>query len=253
MRTLKTRLEGLDGRVRRRAEPTPREGDSHAFAPLATGVVHDLYAAAPADVAAVTAFGLGLALQAAMGRPLIWGLHDMTAQEAGRPYAPGLNEMGLRPDDMLLVRARDIQSLLSVGEEALRNPAVGAVLLSAWGEARAANLTSSRRLALAARKGKATLFLTRVAAEPAPSAAETRWSVRAAASAPMEANAPGRPAFSATRLRHRGGGAPRTWTLEWDHERRVFVESAPLSGGLVSLAAQRPAGAGDTDIARRIA
>lgn len=215
--------------------------------------LHDLYAASPADGVTLNAFGLGLAVEAAEGRPVVWGLHDMAAQETGRPYAPGLNEIGLRPDDLLLVRARDMQTLLAVCEEALRSPAVGAVLLSAWGESKAMSLTASRRLALAARAGEATLFLARTAAEPAPSAAESRWSVRAVASTPFEANAPGRPAFSATRLRHRGGGAPRTWTLEWDRERRVFVEPAPLPGGLVPLAAQRPAGARDTDIARRIA
>lgn len=223
------------------------------LATFAKQAVHDLYAASPTDLAALNAFGLGLSIETAAGRPVVWGLHDMIAQESGRPYAPGLSEMGLRPEDLLLVRARDIPTLLAVGEEALRSPAVGAVLLSAWGEAKAMNLTVSRRLALAARSAKATLFLARAAAEPVPSAAESRWSVRAVASNPLEANAPGRPAFSATRLRHRGGGAPRTWTLEWDRERRAFVEPTPLSGGLVPLAAQRPASARDTDIARRIA
>jgi len=220
---------------------------------LTRQTLHDLYAVSPVDEVTLNAFGLGLVVEAAAKRPVVWAFHEMAAQEAGRPYAPGLNEMGLLPRDLLLVRVRDIQTLLAVGEEALRSPAVGAVLLSAWGEAKAMNLTASRRLALAARSGGATVFLARAAAEPAPSAAETRWSVRAVASTPLEANAPGRPVFSATRLRHRGGGAPRTWTLEWDRERRVFVEPAPLSGGLVSLAAQRPAGARDPDIARRIA
>ncbi|WP_428156254.1 ImuA family protein [Brevundimonas sp.] len=200
----------------------------------------------------INAFGLGAALQAAEGRIIIWGLHEMMGLEAGRPHGPGLHEMGLSPSEMLLVRAPDIQTLLVIGEEALRTPAVGAVLLSAWGEARAFSLTASRRLALAAENGGATLFLARAGAVPSPSAAETRWSVQAAASAPLEGGAPGRPSFSATLLRRRGGGEPRTWTLEWDRDARSFREPAPLSGAVVPLAAQRPAEAWDAS-GRRVA
>jgi protein ImuA len=240
--TLKTRLEALDRSGGRRVETAIREaGDG--FAPLAGGVLHDLYAAAPADAVAVNAFGLGMALRAAAGRPIVWALHEMMGQEAGRPHGPGLHEMGLSPRDLLLVRARDVQALLAVGEEALRSPAVGAVLLSAWGEAKAFSLTASRRLALAAETGGATLFMARAGADPCPSAAETRWSIASCASEPLEGGAPGRPSFSATLLRRRGGGGTGTWIMEWDREQRTFRPPAPLSGGLVPLAAQRPAAA----------
>jgi protein ImuA len=238
--TLKTRLEALDRYGGRRAEPTAYDRNDDAFAPVTTGVLHDLYAAAPADAVAVNAFGLGMAIRAASGRPVVWGLHEMMGQEAGRPHGPGLHEMGLSPRDLLLVRTRDVQTLLTVGEEALRSPAVGAVLLSAWGEARAFSLTASRRLALAAETGGATLFLARAGALPCPSAAETRWSVASWASEPLEGGAPGRPSFSATLLRRRGGGATGNRIMEWDREQRTFRSPAPLSGGLVPLAAQRP-------------
>jgi len=112
---LKTRLEVLDRAGGRRVETVAREGDDDVFAPLATGVLHDLYAAAPADAVAVNAFGLGMALRAAAGRPIVWGLHEMMAQEAGRPHGPGLHEMGLSLRDLLLVRTRDVQTLLAVG------------------------------------------------------------------------------------------------------------------------------------------
>ena len=215
-------------------------------------VLHDLYAETPADATAVNAFGLGLALRAAEGRAIVWGLHEMMGREAGRPHGPGLHEMGLAPSDVLLVGVRDIQTLLTVGEEALRTPAVGAVLLSAWGEAKALSLTASRRLSLAAETGGGTLFLARAGAVPAPSAAESRWSVRAAASVPLEGGAPGRPSFSATLLRRRGGGAPKTWIMEWDRDGRVFRDPAPLSGALVPLVAPRPAAASGTG-ERRVA
>lgn len=240
---LKTRLEALDRSSGRRVEAVVREGGDDAFAPLATGVLHDLYAAAPADAVAVNAFGLGMALRAAAGRPIVWALHEMMRQEAGQPHGPGLHEMGLAPHDLLLVRARDVPALLAVGEEALRSSSVGAVLMSAWGEAKAFSLTASRRLALAAETGGATLFLARVGADPCPSAAETRWSISSCASEPLEGGAPGRPSFSATLLRRRGGGGTGTWIMEWDREQGSFRAPAPLSGGLVPLAAQRPAAA----------
>jgi len=243
---LKTRLEALDRAGGRRVGAGARAGGDDAFAPLATGVLHDLYAAAPADAVAVNAFGLGMALRAAAGRPIVWGLHEMMAQEAGRPHGPGLHEMGLSPRDLLLVRARDVQTLLAAGEEALRSPAVGAVLLSAWGEAKAFSLTASRRLALAAETGGGTLFLARAGAPPCPSAADTRWSVASCASKPLEGGAPGRPSFSATLLRRRGGGATGTWIMEWDREQRTFRPPAPISGGLVPLVAQRPAATSGT-------
>lgn len=242
------RLEALKAQLatlERRNGPVRATGavqtDDDLSALTATGGVHDLYAGAEADAVSVNAFGLGLALKAANGRPLVWGLHEAVAREGGWPHGPGLNEMGLKPEYLLLVRARDIQTLLSIGEEALRSPAVGAVLLSAWGEAKALTLTASRRLALAAEAGGGTLFLARIAGTPAPSAAETRWSVAAATSEPLEAGAPGRPSFSVALLRRRGGGAPRTWIVEWDRDGRRFCPPAPLSGDLVPLAAERRA------------
>ena len=235
---LEARLETLNRTGGRRVGAPPCVPDD-AFAPLAAGVMHDLYAAAPADAVAVNAFGLGMALRAAAGRPIVWALHEMVAQEAGRPHGSGLHEMGLSPRDLLLVRTRNVQTLLAVGEEALRSAAVGAVLLSTWGEAKAFNLTASRRLALAAETSGATLFLARAGAVPCPSAAETRWSIASCASEPLEGGAPGRPSFSATLLRRRGGGATGTWIMEWDREQRTFRAPAPLSGGLVPLVAQR--------------
>lgn len=65
---LKTRLEALDRAGGRRVGAGVRAGSDDA-APLATGVLHDLYAATPADAVTVNAFGLGMALRAAAGGP----------------------------------------------------------------------------------------------------------------------------------------------------------------------------------------
>lgn len=205
--------------------------------------VHEFYAASSADAVTVNGFCLGMALSRTPGRGLVWAVHERGAGENGRPHGSGLHEMGLSPDEVMLVRVGDIRTLLGVGEDALRTRGVGTVLLSAWGEDRAFNLTASRRLSLAAGNNGKRLFLARAGAAPHPSAAESRWSVRSAPSTPLEGGAPGRPAFSATLLRSRAGASPATWIMEWDREGRSFVEPAALSGSVAPVAAQRPAAA----------
>ncbi len=197
--------------------------------------LHDIHAETAADAVAAHAFALGLAVRATQARPLAWVFQNLAGQETGGLYGPGLNEWGLRPENVLVVRVRDATALLAAGEEALKSGAVGAVLMSGWGEARAMTLTASRRLALAARAGGSTAFVVRAAAAVTPSAAETRWSVRSALSTGLEAEAPGRPAFVAALTRSRQGAAPTEWTLEWDRETRSFAEPAPLSGRRVSV------------------
>lgn len=203
--------------------------------------VHEFYAESSADAATVSGFGLGAGLSTSSGGDLVWAIHDLTGMEIGRPHGPGLHQMGIAPEAVLVVRARDVRTLLGVGEDALRTDGIGSVLLSAWGEDRAFNLTASRRLSLAAQTGGKRLFLARAGASPQPSAAKSRWSVRSKASTALVGDAPGRPAFAVTLLRHRKGANLQTWMMEWDRDTRSFVEQTALPGGLVSLAAQRSA------------
>ena len=197
--------------------------------------LHDIHAQTAADAVAANAFALGLASRATCDRPLVWVFQNLASQEAGGLHGPGLHEWGLRPENVLVVRVRDTTALLAAGEEALKSGAAGAVLMSGWGEAKAMTLTASRRLALAARAGSSTGIVVRAAATAMPSAAETRWSIRAALSTALEAGAPGRPAFVAALTRSRQGAAPAEWTLEWDRETRAFCEPASVSGRLVPL------------------
>jgi len=176
---------------------------------------------------------------------------DFLDGETGRVHPPGLVEIGLDPAALILVRARDASDALQAGLEAARCPAVGIVLLELWGETRALDLTASRRLSLAAQGSGATVLLTRVAAAPAPSAAETRWRVRPAPSRALPANAPGFPAFAITLLRRRGGAAGGEWGVEWDRDGGCFRErpigrEAALSRPVAALPPDRPAApAGD--------
>ena len=199
--------------------------------------LHDIHAQTGPDAVAANAFALGLATRACGERPLLWVFQDRAGQEAGGLSGAGLHEWGLRPERLLVVRVREAAAMLAAGEEALKSGAVGAVLMSGWGEARAISLTASRRLALSAQAGRSTGFLVRASAMTCPSAAETRWSVAAALSRELEAGAPGRPAFTVALTRNRQGAVPAEWTMEWDRETRAFCEPAPLSGRLVPAVA----------------
>jgi protein ImuA len=134
--------------------------------------------------------------------------------------------------------------VLRAGEEAARCPPLGAVIVEPWGNPKALDLAASRRLSLAAARSGLPLFMVRAGGTPTPSAAATRWSLRAAPSRPLLADAPGHPCFTADLLRDRAGAAGRGWTVEWNRDRLAFSDipgdSAALSRRLVSAAAGGP-------------
>ncbi len=208
---------------------------------LLRAALHEAYAESAADAAAATGFALALAKRAMArsGKPLLWVRQEAFTAEAGAPYPPGLAEIGLDPAAVAFIRGRDAKEALQAGVEAGRCAAVGATLIEIWGEARAYDLTASRRLALAAAAAGAPILIARAAASPAPSAAASRWRVRALPSRALEANAPGSAAFSIFLLRQRGGAAGHEWRVEWNRDRGAFEDrtfDAPsLSGPVASL------------------
>jgi len=218
---------------------------------LQRGALHEIFAARMADEASASGFAITLAVRASARRPVVWVRQDFAGIEAGQIYAPGIAELGLSPDRLILVRARDGPAVLRAGEEAARCPPLGAVLIEPWGAPKALDLVATRRLALAAGRSNVPLFMVRAGAEPEPSAAITRWRVRAALSTALEAEAPGHPAFEVELLRDRAGGAGRNWIVEWDRDQRIFKDipgrassgkdTPALSGGMVSLSAGGPA------------
>ncbi len=209
---------------------------------LAHGALHEVYAERVADAAASAGFGLGMAARAAAGRPVVWARQDLVGIETGQLHGAGLAAFGLDPAGLILVRARDPTAALRAVAEAARCAAIGAALVEIWGDPRVLDLKTSRRLALAASASGVTLVMIRLQAEPAPSAAASRWGVAASASVPLEANAPGRPAFAASLLRHRSGLGQRQWRLEWDRDSASFA-SASLPRPVVSVPAHRPVAA----------
>jgi protein ImuA len=180
-----------------------------------------------------------LALRAATIRPIIWIRQDFAEIEMGQLYAPGLVELGFNPDNIFLVRAKDVRGVLRAGDEALRCAAVGAVLLEPWGEAKGFDLTASRKLSLTAAASGATAFVVRIGAEPVPSAATTRWAVRSVLSAQIEMEAPAHPAFAISLLRHRSGVSGHAWHVEWNRDQRCFQEYPALSRAVVPIPADR--------------
>ena len=219
-----------------------RELDAHLGGGLRREAVHEVFATETGQAQAADGFALGLALRSEP-KSLVWVMQTRAFSETGAPYGPGVEDWGLETSSLILVTVRDTAHLLSAGEEALASGAADAVLLSSWGEGPAFTLTASRRLALAAARGRSTGFFVRAAASPAPSAAETRWRVRAASSTPLEAQAPGLPALAVELLRTRSGAPSGEWIVEWDREARTFAaQAAPR--GLVSLPADRAAGTG---------
>jgi len=188
---------------------------------LARGALHEIYAPGGPDVAAATGFAIAVALRAPPG-PMVWVRQDYVDMEAGHLHAPGLAELGLDPDRVILVQARDALGVLRAGAEALRCSALSAVLIEPWGDTGVIDLVATRRLSLAAGDSGVPALMVRPAATPKPSAAATRWAVRALPSQALEAGAPGLPAFAITLLRNRTGTAGHEWRVEWNRDDRCF-------------------------------
>lgn len=198
--------------------------------------LHEFHAAEPVDTAAALGFALLTArLRHELDqRPLIWARQDAAP---GRPYGPGLIELGLDPDTVTLLMLEDTKALLRAGLDCVRDGAAAAVLLELHGRQPLLDLTATRRLALAGAASATMVLLARSAAPAMPSAAHTRWRVAAAPSQPLPADAPGHPTFALTLLRQRGGREGVEIVLEWNRDQVSFRQITPLSGAAPAVAA----------------
>jgi protein ImuA len=192
--------------------------------------LHEFFGAVKMDSTAAAAFALMIALRLPEPR-IFWITGDNERQTSGRLYPPGLAEMGGDPANMLLVQAGNLRDALRAAADSIRSKAASAVILEAQGNARLIDLTSTRRLALAAKEAGVLALLVRGDAVPMPSAASTRWQVKSAPSVPLLGNAPGFATFDISLLRHRGGTAPFAARVTWNHATQTFNDT-PLSGGL---------------------
>jgi protein ImuA len=216
------------------------EADATLQGGLALGALHEVFTDAGRQSTAATGFVAGLAGRAAARRPLVWVRQDFTEIESGALSVSGLLELGLDPRLLVTVRAADVDSALRTAADALACDALGVVVLEVWGEARQFDLVASRKLTLAAQASGATGLLLRMAAEPQPSTAETRWIVRAAHSPPAAALTPwGAPLLDAQLVRNRHGPVGR-WIMEWKCDECLFGKPAAYPQPVAAAPAHRP-------------
>ncbi|WP_446655439.1 ImuA family protein [Blastomonas sp.] len=258
LESLKARIAGLERACAGESSGEPaglaRTGHAGIDAALGGGLMrarlHEIFAFEADDAGCATGFAAALALR--LGGTLVWLREGEAEKRGGQLHAPGLAEIGLSPAQIILGTLPDALAVLRAAADVTRCGDVGVAVVELWRDPRAFDLTASRRLALAAEASGVTVIALRIAATPAPSAAQTRWQVAAAPSLPMEANAPGYPAWRLELLRQRGRPAGGAWRVEWNREQACLAEALPvggagtggaaaLSGAVLPLSAGRPA------------
>ena len=181
---------------------------------LARAALHEVLAVGGMLGGAALGFA-GLAL-ARSGGTVLWIAPEPEA------WPPGLLRFGLRPEQLVMVRATRAPDALWAMEEALRCRAVSGVLMVSPG----VGLTAGRRLMLAAESGGALGILLRPdSARAGPAVALTRWRV-----GPLPARVPDEPHWQVELLRSRGGAGGR-WALHWRDEalREAGLPEAPAT------------------------
>src|SRR3954464_3054357 len=233
------RIETHDATAPDRAALGHAGADAALQGGLALGAVHEVFAEGRQSAAA-TGFIAGLARRVSARRPLLWVRQDFAEIESGALSMSGWSELGLDPRRVVAGRAPEVEPALRTSADALACDALGAVVMEIWGETRQLDLVASRKLTLAAQASGVTALLLRVAAEPAPSTAETRWIVRAAHSPPgASSSAWGAPVFDAQLVRNRHGPVGR-WIMEWKCDECLLFEPAAYPQPVATAPAHRP-------------
>lgn len=207
---------------------------------LQRGAVHEIFADEAGDAGAATGFAIALALRAtSVHSPILWLEEDFTSLENGFPYAPGLQNIGIDPQRLVIIRCASPQDVLKAASDSLGIRGTGAVIIAPWSNPKCLDLTASRKLLLTAQQTDVPAFLLRLGASPGENAAVTRWLIRSAPSQSSGANSQGHPMFDATLIRNRQGMTGH-WTLQWESDYHVFRQIEPVSGAVVSSPAHRP-------------
>ena len=189
-------------------------------ADLACGALNELVAA-HADRPA--AFGFlftltALGLEARAG-PAVFVAARRALEEFGAPYGHGLAQLGLDVGRLILVETKTDKDALWALEETLRSQARPAIVAGAIEGG--LDLTSSRRLNLAAAPQRTPLVLLRGAKAAGTSAAATRWRIAAAPAARDRFGAVAHWRWQVALERCRNG-RPGEWLIEWNHVAHRF-------------------------------
>jgi protein ImuA len=206
---------------------------------LACGALHEIGPAAPLQGGAATGFAMALAARALGGRSqAVWIQPDFTVTEAGALYGPGLDLMGLSMGRLVILRVPRPRDALWAMEEALKCRAAAVVVAEIAREA--ADLTATRRLALAAREGRGLGLILHpnvmswnkpLCSQPIcyhPSTATTRWEVASACGARDRFGGLGPITFALSLVKNRRGRTGQ-WRLSWDHHECTFATSLSFS------------------------
>jgi protein ImuA len=203
--------------------PLSPELDAHLpWGGLPLAGLHEVLGDEPGASLGFATLLLGRAQAALSGRSLLWIAPDPDA------YPPGLASLGLDAARLILVRAPRPADALWAAEEALRSPAIAAVLLLGP----TPDLTAARRLQLAAETGGGIgILLRETPEENGPGVALTRWRVSPRPASAATPHHLGDPAWEIRLLRARGG-RPGAWLAEWDAARGRLDTPAPLAPSL---------------------
>jgi protein ImuA len=197
---------------------------------LALGAVHEIMPAGlDGELGAVgAAFGAALLRRLPTRGALVW------IMQRDDLYGPGLAGLGIDPDRLILVGAKDDAEALAALEDVLRADGVAAALA----EVGRLDLTAGRRLKLACERSGATAFVLHrwpngrprgVRGQAAASAAASRWRVAAAPSAPSEPGV-GTPRWRVA-LEHSRGGREGAWIMEASDATGAVRVVAELAAG----------------------
>lgn len=182
----------------------PMLDDRLAFQGLDGAGLHEFATASSrwSDDAAATLFIAGIAARfAAPGFAVLWALSSFDL------YAPGLEQVGLGPAQVLYAQGRKDQEVLAIAEDGLHDASLACVIA----EVRAADMTATRRLQLAASDGKTPMLLYRRhrSRDQCPltqnSSAMTRWRIGSLPSLALPHPGAGRSRWSVELVRQRGG------------------------------------------------
>ncbi|HTI86859.1 MAG TPA: hypothetical protein VL966_09670 [Alphaproteobacteria bacterium] len=197
---------------------------------LAAGSLHEVTGSA--HDAAAQGFAAALLGRIAHGEaPLLWCRATGRGADPGAPYAPGLERFGIAAARVVFVEVRRRDDALWAMEEGLRASGLAAV----YGEGIELDLTTSRRLQLAAEStGKTALALLSSRRAAPITAATTRWRVTALPSLACDGGP--RPRWRIELVRCRGGN-PDRWIVEWNDATLHFDLASPLVDGLLATSA----------------
>lgn len=188
--------------------------------------LHEVAAASATlnDDAAATLFVAGLAARFAAnpGFNILWAVSKFDL------YAPGLEQVGLDPGQILYAQGRNDIEVLALAEDGLRDRSLACVVA----EVKVADQTATRRLQLAASDGHTPMLLYRRHRSrdrcplSQPSSAMTRWLIGCLASPRLPYAGVGRARWSVDLVRQRNGNPFSLEVEACDDQGRLALPAA---------------------------